>query len=143
MESWKKLFTYFDKATCDTEKKPIIQITRRSVHKIVRDIIDQLIKVDKTAEASKLFFMPWDFELKSFVGDTANRAKYIKEQLTNEIDVKIDALQEIMEEKNKALVELIQVKFSEVLSNVPGMSYAAKAASGVQKVGAPQGLEAR
>ena len=86
--------------------------------------MEQLIKVDKTV-SSQLFFMPWDFELICFEGDSAERARLIKEQMASEMDTRIDALENKMEEKNKALVELIQAKFSEIMEhqNNPGLSY--------------------
>ena len=127
--SWKKLFTHFNEAVCDNEKKPIIEITRRSNRKVIRDIVEQLIKIDK-ADSTKLFFMPWDYELRCFEGDSAVRAKLIREQMTSEIDGKIDALEAKMEEKNKALVELIQVKIGEIMDSKQGSvapSYAAVA----------------
>ena len=129
--AWKKLFTHFNEAICDTEKKPIIDIVRRTTKKIIRDIVEQLIKVDKTV-SSQLFFMPWDFELKSFEGDSVERARLIKEQMASEMDTRIDALENKMEEKNKALVELIQAKFSEMMEHKsnPGLSYAAATSRG-------------
>ena len=45
MKSWKMLFTFYKDVHCDTEKKPIIQILRRSLNKIVRDIVDHLVKI--------------------------------------------------------------------------------------------------
>ena len=69
------------------------------MNKIVRDIVDQLVKIEKT----NLFVLPWHYEMKMFIGDNANRAKYIKEQISTEMDAKIDTLQTKMEENKLGL----------------------------------------
>ena len=41
--------------------------------------------------------------MKMFIGDSANLAKYIKEQISTEMDAKIDTLQTKMEENKLGL----------------------------------------
>ena len=56
--------------------------------------------------------MPWDYEWKPFETEVTKRANLIAKQKTAEVEVKLEALQSKMEEKNRALVELINVKFN-------------------------------
>ena len=69
--SRKKLFTFFNDVQCDKQKKPVIDIIRGSKRKNIEDIVGQMLKVDKSVQ-SNLFFMPWDFVLKTFKSDTEN-----------------------------------------------------------------------
>jgi hypothetical protein len=106
--SRKKLFTFYSDVICDKQKKPILKITRGSVKKNIEDIVEQMIKIDKE-EKSKLFFMPWDYVIKPFNGDTDYRAELIEKEMCTEIDAKIDSLKNEMNIKTKRLWSLFIV----------------------------------
>ena len=116
-EAWTKLFTFFNDVDCPDQKKPVITINRHSSDKRVRDIVRQLTAMDKE-DISRMFVMPWDYEMKPLETEVCKRAKLIAEQNTADVDVKLVTLQNKMEEKNKALVDLINLKFNEVIANV-------------------------
>ena len=98
---------------CDKQKKPVIDITRGSKRKNIEDIVGQMLKVDKSVQ-SELFFMPWDFVLKTFKSDSIKRAELIEQELATDIEVRLDSLKNEMEVKNQAVIELIHSKFKEV-----------------------------
>ena len=117
LESRTKLFTYFNQEMCNEQKKPILQVTRASVNRNIRDIVTKMTKID-LGDTDSLFYMPWDYKLETFETDTTVRAKKIEKEIVAEVDVKIDSLENKMEEKNKILMELSQSKFNEVLERV-------------------------
>ena len=124
-----KLFIFFDKNICSVQKKPILQIKRTTVDRNVRDIVTKLVKVDKTLY-SKVFCMPWDYKLEPFDTDSSKRSKKVEAEIACDVDEKINALEAKMKEQNKALVELFNSKFSEVLKNMSGSSSTYAAAAG-------------
>ena len=145
IEARRKLFTYFSDVTCDKQKKPVLDITRGSVKKNIEDIVEQILKVDKTVK-SQIFFMPWDYVMKPFSSDTEIRADFIEKELGAEIDIKIDSLKQEMVVKNQAIIELIHSKFNEVIQQVSisnkgqlAPTYASVAGVGQQGGGAVHG----
>ena len=117
-----------------------------------------MLKVDKVVQ-SELFFMPWDYVLKTFKSDTEKRAELIEQELTNDIEVRLDSLKSEMEVKNQAVIELIHSKFKEVsqlitssgptqqkppsyagavVAGVPGQADQQGAQGGVGQVARPQ-----
>ena len=141
----KKLFLYFSDVIDDKQKKPILDITRGSVKKNIEDIVEQIVKVDKTMK-SQIFHMPWDYAMKAFHSDSETRADIIEKELGTEIDVRIDSLKQEMQVKNQALMELIHSKFNEVIQHVSNSSkehiaptYASVAGPGHQQGGAAHG----
>ena len=116
-----KLFKYFSDVICDKQKKPILDITRSSVRKNIEDILEQMRKVDKTL-MSQIFFMPWDYAIKPFKGDTEIRADLMEKDLGIVVDSKIESLKNEMRIKNQAIMELIHNKFNEVIQHVSSSS---------------------
>ena len=116
-----KLFKYFSDVICDKQKKPILDITRSSVRKNIEDILEQMRKVDKTL-MSQIFFMPWDYAIKPFKGDTEIRADLMEKDLGIVVDSKIESLKNEMLIKNQAIMELIHNKFNEVIQHVSSSS---------------------
>ena len=135
LASRRKLFTFYNDVVCDKQKKPVIQITRGSVRKNIEDIVEQMVKIDKV-ETSEIFYMPWDYVIKPFKGDTEVRAELIEKELSTEFDAKIDTLKNEMNIKNQALLEVINNKFNEVIKHVSTvnaaqpLSFAAVAGAG-------------
>ena len=117
LASRQKLFNFYNDVVCDKQKKPILQITRGSVRKNIEDIVEQMVKIDKV-ETSEIFFMPWDYTIKTFNGDTELRAELIEKELCTEFNAKIDTLKNEMNIKNQALLEVINNKFNEVIKHV-------------------------
>ena len=133
-----KLFKYFSDVICDKQKKPILDITRGSVRKNIEDILEQMRKVDKTV-MSQIFFMPWDYVIKPFKGDTEIRADLMEKELGNEVDSKIESLKSEMLIKNQAIMELIHSKFNEVIQHVSAGSSKAQLPSYASVAGLGEG----
>ena len=136
-----KLFTFYSDVNCDKQKKPILDVTRGSVKKNIEDIVEQMIKIDKT-EKARVFFMPWDYTIKPFNSDTMIRAELIEKELGTEIDTKIDSLKQEMLVKNQAILELIHSKFNEVVQHVTTSTKAMQAPSYANVTGAGLGQQA-
>ena len=139
LDARKRLFTYFSDVCCSQQKKPILQIKRGSVKKNIEDIVDQLIKIDRS-DISSLFFMPWNYVIKSFKCDGEVRSEMIEEDVCTNVDVKIDSLKSEMNLKNQALCELIHTKFNEVMQLVGAKTTYANATA---KTGQAQPLAAQ
>ena len=117
LESRRKLFTYFSDEICSNQKKPILDVTRTSVNGNVKDIVTKLVKIDKSS-LTNIFCMPWDYKLLPLETDTVRLSKQMEKELGHEVDVKIDALEEKMKQKNDELVDLINNKFKDILQSV-------------------------
>ena len=101
-----KLFNFYPDVMCDKQKKPVLKITRGSVRKNIEDIVEQMVKIDKS-ETAEIFHMPWDYTIKPFNGDTELRAELIEKELCGEIDVKIDSLKKEMKIVRKTEIKRI------------------------------------
>ena len=106
LKARKKLFTYFSDVMCNDRKKLILDIERQTTKNYIKDIVDQMIKVDRVTEA-KMFCMPYDYELKRFETDDSRLTKVIEKELSSELDMKIEALENRINEKHRALHDSI------------------------------------
>ena len=83
--------------------------------------MDQMIKMDKVNDA-KMFCMPYDYEIKKFEAESERLTKVIEREISNEFDMKIEALENRMNEKNRALHNSILESVTRALQQKP--SYA-------------------
>ena len=72
-----KLFTYFSGVMCNDRKKLILDIERQTTRNYIKDIVDQMIKVDRVTDG-KMFCMPYDYELKKFETEDSRVTKVIE-----------------------------------------------------------------
>ena len=106
VEARKVLFTFYNDVMCTERNKRILDIDRRSKRGYVKDVVDQLIKVEKSTDA-KAFCMPYDYNTKYFVSESERVTKTTENQISNEFDLKIEALEKRMNEKHRALHDAI------------------------------------
>ena len=106
LEARKKLFSYFNNVTCSEQNKPILNINRLTKKRYVKDIVDQMMKVDKVTEA-KLFCMPFDYVREPFLGESDKVVSEVQKEINNEFDLKINALETRMNAKQRALHDSI------------------------------------
>ena len=76
--------------------------------------MDQLVKVDKVTEV-KMFCMPYDYEREKFETENSRLTRVIENEISNEFDLKIEALEKRMNEKNIALHESIVESVNQAL----------------------------
>lgn len=117
----KKLFTYYNGVICSERNKLVLDIDRLTTKGYIKDIVDQLVKVDKVTEV-KMFCMPFDYELKKFETENARLTNVIEKEMSNEFEMKIEALEHRMNEKNRALHDFILESVNRALKQSP--SYA-------------------
>ena len=72
----KKLFTYY-RVVCNDRKKFVLDIDRHTTKNYIKDIVDQLVKVDKVTEI-KMFCMPFDYKLEKFETENARVTRVIE-----------------------------------------------------------------
>ena len=125
----KKLFTYYNGVICSESNKLVLDIDRHTTKNYIKDIVDQLVKVDKVTEV-KMFCMPFDYELKKFETESARLTRVIENEVSNEFDMKIEALENRMNEKNRALHDSILESVNRALHQKP--SYAGVAFGGAR-----------
>jgi ribosomal protein L23 len=102
----KKLFTYYTGVICSERNKLVLDIDRHTTKNYIKDIVDQLVKVDKVTEV-KMFCMPFDYERRKFETENSRLTRVIEGEISNEFDMKIEALENRMNEKNRALHDSI------------------------------------
>ena len=102
----KKLFTFYSGIICGERKKLILDIERQTTRNYIKDIVDQLVKIDKVTDG-KMFCMPFDYKIRKFETEEARVAHVIETEISNEFDLKIEALEKRMNEKNRALHDSI------------------------------------
>ena len=61
-----------------------------------------MVKVDKEVEV-KMFCLPWDYVLKPLETDSEKLSREMEKQVATEIDMKITALEQRLNEKKKQL----------------------------------------
>jgi hypothetical protein len=86
--------------------KLILDIDRHSESRYIKDIVDQMVKIDKVTEV-KMFCMPFDYDREKFETETEKFTGVIEREISNEFDMKIEALEHRMNEKNRVLHDSI------------------------------------
>ena len=101
--SWTVLFTHFKDVWCKQRNKPVIEIARTELRLMVKDIVDQLVVIEKTSDNMRLLCMPWHYIIKNLETDSEHRANLMVEEATNEVDRKLGAMEERMNKKNQEI----------------------------------------
>ena len=129
LEARRKLFTYFSGVMCTDRKKLILDIDRHTTKNYIKDVVDQLLKVDKVSEA-KMFCMPYNYVVRKFEAESERLSKAIEKEMSNEFDLKIEALEHRMNEKQRALHDSILENINRVLGQRPSYASIANGAQG-------------
>lgn len=139
LEARKKLFSYFSDVICSERKKPILDVDRHTTKRYIKDIVDQLVKIDKNTDV-KIFCMPYDYDRHKFESESTKLTNVIEREISNEFDNKIEALEHRMNEKHRALHDSIVESVNRALQQKSGQSepsYASVAFGGARpKTGA-------
>lgn len=110
----KKLFSHYNEIKCPNQQKPILEIQRKSTRAYVKDIVDQMVKVDKKVEVN-MFCLPWDYVLKPVASDSELITQEMEKQVSEEIDIKINALEQRLNEKHRVLHDSILASVNKAL----------------------------
>ena len=110
----KKLFSHYNEMKCPNQQKPILEIQRKSTRAYVKDIVDQMVKVDKKVEVN-MFCLPWDYVLKPLASDSELITQEMEKQVSEEIDIKINALEQRLNEKHRVLHDSILASVNKAL----------------------------
>ena len=134
MEARRKLFTHYYDAICPENKELILGIKRQTPKKFILDIVNQMMKIDKTGSDMNMFCMPWNYKLRLFESDSENLCKTMEKEMSNELDMKIEALEKRLNEKNRLLHSSIVESVNKAIAQVP--SYAGIAGAAGHQTGA-------
>ena len=110
----KKLFSHYNEVKCTNQQKPILEIQRKSTRAYVKDIVDQMVKVDKKVEVN-MFCLPWDYVLKPLASDSELITQEMEKQVSEEIDMKINKLEQRLNEKHRILHDSILASVNKAL----------------------------
>ena len=129
LEARRKLFAYYSWVMCTARKKLILDIDRHSTKNYIKDVVDQLLKVEKVSEA-KMFCMPYNYEVGKFEAESERLSKAFEKEMCNEFEMKIEALEHRMNEKQRALHDSILENINRVLGQRPSYASIADRAQG-------------
>ena len=134
MEARRKLFTHYYDAICPENKELILGIKRQTPKKFILDIVNQMMKIDKTGSDMNMFCMPWNYKLRLFESESETLCKTMEKEMSNELDMKIEALENRLNEKNRLLHSSIVESVNKAIAQVP--SYAGIAGAAGRQTGA-------
>ena len=134
MEARRKLFTHYCDAICPENKELILGIKRQTPKKFILDIVNQMMKIDKMGPDMNMFCMPWNYKLRLFESESETLCKTMEKEMSNELDMKIEALEKRLNEKNRLLHSSIVESVNKAIAQVP--SYAGIAGAAGHQTGA-------
>ena len=106
--SWTVLFTHFKDVWCKQRNKPVIEIARTELRLMVKDIVDQLVVIEKSSDNMRLLCMPWHYIIKNLETDSEHRANLMVEEATNQVDMKLEAMEERIIKKSQDMFASIK-----------------------------------
>jgi hypothetical protein len=137
MEARRMLFTHYKDVICPERNEHILDIKRKSTKNFILDIVNQMMKIDKTGSAMDMFCMPWNFKLKVFESEGESIVRTMENEMSTELDMKIEALENRLNEKNRLLHSSIVESVKKALgnTNVAGTTFVAGVPSYANVVG--------
>ena len=85
LESRKKLFTFYSDVTCSERNKLILDIERQSKRRYIKDVVDQIFKID-TANDASVFCRPYDYVLEKFPSESERVSGVIEQEIVGELN---------------------------------------------------------
>ena len=137
MEARRMLFTHYKDVICPERNEHILGIKRKSTKNFILDIVNQMMKIDKTGSDMDMFCMPWNYKLKVFESEEESIVRTMENEMSTELDMKIEALEKRLNEKNRLLHSSIVESVQKALgnTNVAGSTFVAGVPSYANVVG--------